>query len=215
MSDTKMTDQNVSEIDRALNAAKARKAAKEGKPSVSIEPKAATAPKAPREPKQPRITDEERTARATAKAAELAAKKAARVAVRAAKQAAKDASKAAPHLKKVERAASKLNPLTARAQLVFTEATASLTAAELANLALHINHSNRTAATHRALSSKVTVGQEVRITGGEPRFVGMTGTVVKSQRIRCYVAVQGSKKPLYLFTGDCEAIDAPVASATA
>jgi hypothetical protein len=202
MSDTKLTDSNVSAIDKALNQAKARKAAKDGTEATPKAPRAAKAAKAPSEPKRPRVSDEEKAARKAKKDAELAANRAARAAVRLAKNAEKAANKPAAHLKKVERAAARLSPLSASAQLLFGEATASLTASELANLAIHIGQFNREQSTVRALGIRLTAGQNVTIVGGDPRFVGRTGTVVKSQRIRCYVAVDGVKKALYMFSSD-------------
>jgi len=62
-------------------------------------------------------------------------------------------------------------------------------------------------ATQRALSQKVAAGDEVRILGGDPRYVGMTGTVSKAQRIRCYVTVGGVNKPIYLFTSDVQVLE--------
>jgi hypothetical protein len=80
-------------------------------------------------------------------------------------------------------------------------------------LALHIQHFNRVKATERALDQRVVQGTPVRIIGGDPKFMGMTGTVTKAQRIRCYVTVPGAKREVYLFTSDVEVLEA-VQSAT-
>ena len=72
------------------------------------------------------------------------------------------------------------------------------------DLALHLQHFNRVKATERALGQRVVQGTSVRIVAGDPRFIGLSGTVVKAQRIRCYVEVPGIKKPVYLFTSDVE-----------
>ena len=215
-----LTDASVSEIDKALNAAKARKAGREGKPATagSTEkpakaPKAAKEPKAETTPKRPRLTDEQKAARETAKATERAEKKATRDAARAAKKAERDSAKQPAHMRKVVKAAERLGTLNDSAQLIFNEATANLTAADLATLALHIQHFNRVKATERALSQSIEAGQSVTIVGGDPRFIGQTGTVTKAQRIRCYVEVTGAKKPVYLFTSDV--VPAPAATKSA
>jgi hypothetical protein len=200
-----MTDEAVSQLDKALSAAKARKATKRGDQKVA-EPSGKQEPTAEKAstPKRPRLSDEEKAAREAAKAQERAARKAAREQARAEKRAAKSTAKSPAHMRKVERAAEKLAPLGQAALLLFNEATANLTAAELASLALHVQHFNRVKSTERALSTKLEAGQRVRIVGGDPRFIGKVGQVTKAQRIRCYVALEGTKKPIYLFTADCE-----------
>lgn len=208
MSDTKkLTDTDVSAIDQALASAKARKATREGKPTAT------KAAKADASPKRPRLTDEEKQARADAKLATSNAKKAARDAARAARRSEKSASKQAPHLKKVLRAGEKLGTLGEAAQILFNDATANLPAAQVSALALQLQHFNRVKATERALAQTIEAGMSVRIVGGDPRFVGTVGTVTKAQRIRCYIAVEGSRKDLYLFTSDVEAVAAPSANA--
>jgi len=213
---------DVSAIDKAIANAKNRKATREGKPAAEGEtaaaPKAAKAPKAPKEPstpKRPRLTDEQKAAREATRATERAEKKAARDAARATKKAERDAARQPAHMRKVAKAAEKLGSLNESAQLLFNEATANLTAADLATLALHIQHFNRVKATERALSQSIEAGMEVTIVGGDPRFIGQTGTVFKAQRIRCYVTVAGAKKPVYLFTSDVAPVAAPAKAAAA
>lgn len=213
---------DVSAIDKAIANAKNRKATREGTPTAAGEtaaaPKAAKAPKAPKEPsapKRPRLTDEQKAERETNRASERASKKATRDAARAAKKAERDSSKQPAHMRKVAKAAEKLGTLNDSAQLLFNEATANLTAADLATLALHIQHFNRVKATERALSQSIEAGMEVSIIGGDPRFIGQTGTVFKAQRIRCYVTVTGAKKPVYLFTSDVVPVTAAARTAAA
>lgn len=205
MAEKRLTDQNVSEIDKAIAAAQARKAAKQNNGEASAkpakEPKAAAAPK---EPKRPKISEEEKAARLEARNKERAERKAKREAERAAKLAARAANRQPAHMKKVQKAAEKLGTLGQAAQLLFNEATTNLTAAELVTLAQHIMHFNRVKATERALGQKIEAGMEVTIVGGDPRFIGKTGTVSKAQRIRCYVTLEGQSKPVYLFTSDVE-----------
>lgn len=198
----KLSDQNVSEIDKALAAAKARKAAKnsngEGSSAANGTDETASTAAA----KKPRLTDEEKAAREAEREKERAERKAQREAERAERLAKRAADRQPAHMKKVLKAAEKLGTLGQAAELLFNEATHNLSASELAVLALHIQHFNRVKATERALNQKIEVGQTVSIVGGDPRFIGKTGTVTKAQRIRCYVQVEGMNKPVYLFTSD-------------
>lgn len=216
-----MTDAKVSELDKALAKVKARKANKDGNTSTTAAAtqgekpaKAAKPAKEPSAPKRPRLTDEEKAARETAKAAERAEKKAAREQARAAKRAERESAKQPAHMRKVQKAAERLGTLDEQMQLLFNEATANFTAAQVAQLAAHLNHFNRVKATERALTQTIEAGQQVRIVGGDhPQYIGKTGTVTKAQRIRCYVEVEGAKKPVYLFTSNVEPIAAAAAVA--
>jgi len=214
-----LTDAKVTELDKALASVKARKAAKEGKATdgdTTEKPaKAAKAPKEPSAPKRPRLTEEQKAERETEKARVRAEKKAARETARAAKKAERDASKQPAHMRKVMKAAEKLPTLGQAAMLLLNEAQANLPAAELQALAMHIQHINRVAATQLALQQKIEAGMTVRIVRGDSRFIGQTGTVEKAQRIRCYVNVEGAKKPVYLFTSDVEAVTEAAANTTA
>lgn len=214
MAENKLTDQSVSEIDKALAAAKARKAAKTGT-AGEASPKEPKQPKAPKEPKRPRLTDEDKAARIAARDAERATRKAERDIARAAKLEARNANKQPAHMRKVLKAAEKLGALTQTAQVIFDDATANLPAAQVAILSLHLQHFNRVKATERARVSAIEAGQTVNIIGGDPRFIGKSGTVTKAQRIRCYVAVEGFNKPIYLFTSDVSVTAAAPVAATA
>ena len=84
--DTKVTSTDtISEIDKAINAAKARKANKNGGVAVPATEKPAKEPKAPKV----KPTDEEKAAKKAAKDAEREVTKAARSTARAEKKAAK------------------------------------------------------------------------------------------------------------------------------
>ena len=203
------TDQNVSAIDKAIAAAQARKATKVA--SGNATEKAALKEKAP---KAEKMTDEEKAAKLAAREAERAEKKAARDAIRASKIAERDANRQPAHMRKVQKAAEKLTSLGQAAELLFNEATANLTQAELSALATHIQHFNRVKATERALTQKFEVGQTVNIIAGDPRFIGKSGTLAKVQRIRCYVTVEGYNKPVYLFTSDVTSVQAEPVAAT-
>ena len=202
MANDKLTDTNVSAIDKAIAAAQARKAMKATNPAAPKAPKEPKEPKAPKTPTKPRATDEEKAAKLAARLAERAEAKAIRDEARAAKIAERLANRTPAHMKKVAKAAEKLGVLTDSASLLFNEATANLTAADLAVLALHLQHFNRVKATARAAGQKLEAGMNVEIVAGDPRFIGRVGTVAKAQRIRCYVTVEGLAKPVYLFTSD-------------
>ncbi len=175
---------SISKIDAAINAAKGRKDKKS-------------------EPR-PKLTAEDKVKRDEAKEAEKAEKKAEREKARAEKQATRNASKPAAHMRKVDKAASKLPPMYDLVQQFFNELTTGFSAAQIAAVVAHASHFNRVKATERALNQQVKMGSKVRITGGENRFIGLEGTIVKAQRIRCYVVVEGYKNPIYLFTSDVE-----------
>lgn len=192
-----MTDTNA--IDRAINEAKARKAAKAGNP----EGNSIKDPKPAKEPKAPKATDAEKEIAKANRVAERAAAKVERDAARATKRAAKQADKKPAHMSKVEKAASKLPNLNEASQVKFNDIVANFSRDQVNAISLHLQHFNRVKATERALNQKVVAGSTVTILSGDPRYVGMTGTVTKAQRIRCYVDV-GAKKPIYCFTGDVE-----------
>lgn len=199
----------LSAIDKALAAAKARKAAKDGLSTDST----AEVTKAPKV----KVDDAARAAARMAKDAERQAKKEQRDAARTAKREARAAEKASrqpAHMKKIERAASKLPGMDAQMQLLFNEATANFGASQITALALHLQHFNRVKATERALSQKLETGMDVRIIGGNPKFVGLTGKTGKIRRIRCFVEVPGQTKPVYLFTSDVEVISAAAKTGT-
>lgn len=204
--ETKPTETEM--IDRAIKRAEARKNAK-----VANAEAPASTPKAPGVPRA-RLSAEEKQARQSARDAEQATKRAARTSARETKRAERDANKQAPHLAKVAKAASKLPTLDERAQLAFNEATLGLSRDMVSALALHLQHFNRARATERALTQKLTVGDSVRIVGGDSRYVGQTGTVTKAQRIRCYVSVAGAKKDIYLFSSDVEVVSTKAATGT-
>ena len=212
MAEQKLTDQNVSQIDKAIAAAQARKAAKAG--GAPGEAKAPKEPKAAAEPKRPRLTEEEKAAKVAQRDAERAERKANRDAARTAKLAERAANKQPAHMRKVQKAAEKLAPLDQAALLLFNEATTNLPAAELATLALHIQHFNRVQSTGRALNQKIEAGNTVTIIGGDPRFIGKTGPVSKAQRIRCYVKIEGFAKDVYLFTSDVAPVEVPASEST-
>ena len=186
----------LSAIDKALAAAKARKAAKEGTTDQESTEVSVATPKA-------KISDAEKAQRLADRAAKQAQLKAEREARKAEKAAAKASGKPA-HMKKIDRAASKLPSLNGSALFTFNEITTNFSAEQINAISLHLQHFNRVKSTERALGQKLEAGMSVKIVSGDPKYVGMTGTVSKAQRIRCYVTVPGMKRDVYCFTSDVE-----------
>lgn len=238
---TSSSNSKMTAIERALAAAKARKAAKaaeEGtepdKATVSEHPVARSERKAAankaltaeqREAAKAK-REEERTARAASKAEKAAAdaaakseKKAAREAAKAEKAAARLAAKAdrkPAHMKKVERARAKLPALAEEATRLFDEITTNLSIQQIEVIAGHLLVQARAMRTMRAQGAVAPkLGETVRIVGGDPKFVGMTGEVVHSHKLRLLVKVEGLKKPVYLYTGETEPLPAEETPAAA
>lgn len=145
-----------------------------------------------------------------ARRAQEAIDKEARKAERAAAKAKRDEERANKkvHMAKVESAAKNLPTLSEEANEIFQAAIADLPHAQVAALALHLNHFNRAMATEQATKLTLEVGTRVRINGGDMKFIGREGTVSKVQRIRCLVDVEGFNKPAYVFISEVELLDA-------
>lgn len=182
---------NLDKIDAVIAAARARKAAGETSSDVVVATDVVE--------KRPRISAEERQA----KKAEIENDRSRRRAERAEKLAQKQV-----HMKKIDNARSKLPQLNGYSQTVFDELIVNLPAEQLTALALHLQHYNRLKATQRAVSTTIELGHEVKIIGGDPKFLGKVGTITEVRRIRCFVNVPGVKKPVYCFTSDVEVIPA-------
>jgi hypothetical protein len=192
----------MSAIDQAIAKAKEKAAArKAGKASTVIPATAAKATKTATQKKGDKDATDKEAAKA-AREKERADAKAKRDAEREAKKAEKLAARKPAHMSKVLKAAEKLPTLNADAEIVFSDATSNLPAAQVAALALHLQHFNRVKATERAMNAKIEEGDEVEIIGGDPRFIGKVGTVVKAGRLRCHVEVEGLDKNVYCFTSD-------------
>lgn len=203
------SNDNISKIDAAINAAKSRK----GKRADSGT-ETSTTSNEPKAPKRPRLTDEQKAQRLADKEQERSTKKAARTVAREQRKAEKAANKPAAHLAKVAKAEAKLPTLNGTAQVTVNDITTNFTRDQINAIAKHLEHFNRVQATKRALEQKINAGDKVRIVGGDSRFVGQEGVVSKAQRIRCYVEVAGAKKPVYLFTSEVELVEAASATGT-
>lgn len=201
----------LSAIDKALAAAKARAAAKAAVDGDSPPSAAPAKEKQAKEPK-PKAETQRDFAKAQRKEAEAALRaeaKRIRDVEREARKAAKStetAPKKGAHMKKVEKAAAKLPALNEAASLTFNEITTNFSRAQLSALALHIQHFNRVKATEMAAGRSYKQGQAVRITGGEPKYIGLQGTIDSARPLRCFVNVPGVRKPVYLFTSDIEPV---------
>lgn len=211
MSDNTEKTDKISAIDQAIANAQARKAAKS-----SSGDQATGSSEGGEASKRAKLSDEEKARRQAERDAERAERKAKRDQEREERRAAKESEKKAPHMSKVVKAAAKLPPMSEAAQNTYNEITANLPAAQVAALAAHLQHFNRVSATERALNQKLEVGATVTIVSGEGRYVGKTGTVVKAQRIRCYVNIPGANnRPIpgskelgiYFFTSDVQLVE--------
>lgn len=200
---------------KAEKPAKVAKAAKEPKSKAVDEAKEAA------KAERAAAREAKRAERAAAKAAEAdgkAAAKAQRAADRAAKKAEREASKAdkkPAHMKKVERARAKLNTLSSEAEQMFSEIVSNFGVAAIEDIAEHLMVHARAYKTQRALTQKqLPLGATVKIVGGDRRYLGMTGKVVHSQKLRAKVEVPGVAKPVYLYTGEAvEVVDQQLAVA--
>ncbi len=200
------TDQSLSAIDAAtsaaLAAARARKAAKSGNTTEGTTMNPNNAAPAP---KRVIKTPEQRIEEAKQREAERAQRKADRQAKREAEKAAKPAA-APAHMKKVEKAAERLPALSEDAKHFFEDAKVALSTNDLIALAAHLQLHCRASATVESSTRKLTEGQQVTITTTDvaayAKFIGKTGTVAKANRVRCYIAVPGVEKLVYLHISD-------------
>lgn len=212
----------VSAMDRAIRAAQARKAAKEGKAPEGVkvtkvpEGKSGKAPN----PKSAgaksgapaKVSEKDRAAAQAKILADREARKAAKAAESAQKRAAALAARKPAHMSKVLKAGEKLPALTPDAQEAFQLLTSSLSTVALASLALHIGHFCRVSATAASASVTLKENMTVRITGGDPRYIGMIGTVDSVRRIRCFIDVpEVTEKLVYCFIADVEPCEEPEA----
>ena len=201
---------NLSAIERALIAARARKAAREAVETPVDEAAAGERP----DLVVAKVTAKgspDAAARRAEREAAAAASKARRDAERAARRAEKEARAAAAPPRgtaKIERLRDRLAPLSAELSPAYDDLVARFGTRDLDALAQHLLVRVRAAAMSASQDRRggVEVGARVRITGGEPRFVGREGTVTKVQRIRCFVEIEGVKSPVYTFLADVEAV---------
>jgi len=204
---TSQNDQSIGAIDQALAASAKRQAAKKnGAAPATSEAAPAAAPK--------RVikTPEQRIEEAKKREEERAQRKTDRQAKRDEARAAKPAA-APAHMKKVEKAAAALPALSEDAKAFFEEAKAALSSNDLIALSAHIQLHCRASATVESSGRKLTVGQAVKITTTDvaayAKFIGKEGTVAKANRVRCYIAVPGFEKLVYLHISDVTPCEAP------
>lgn len=183
-------DANISKIDAVIAAARARKAEREGEVVVESKPK---------------LSAEERSLRKQ----QINQEREVRKQVKLEKKQGK-----AIHMSKVEKAAARLPKMNSTAETAYSEIITNFSATQVAAIALHLQHYNRLKSTELALQSRIETGMSVKISGGDPKFIGCTGTVVEARRIRCFVDVPGFKKPVYCFTSDVMPLAAPAATGT-
>lgn len=210
-------------IERALAAAKARKAARDATGDTS-ESSQSFAPKVDGTSKEKGlstvvtvISDEDRARRRAEKEALRAAAAEQRNVDREAKKAEKAKRREEAqansymnrqtHMKKLESARSKLPALNDRTHQLFEQITTDLDKVQLEALALHLQFHNRLNSTKQAPTKPIPTGTTVRFVSGDHRYIGLTGTITRSQKLRSHVTVPGHKREVYTFTADLEVVD--------
>lgn len=224
MTQIQPTKDTRSLLDRQLAAAQQRMKEKRAAQKAGEEQEATTSsgkPAASRDEVQAQIkADREERARVKAElAAKLDGQKADKQKAKEEKKAAKLAklaeekaqkSGSPSHLKKVAKARAKCPKLDARSTKAFDDVIAmGLDVGQLTALSAHLAVQAREMQTVSAAASKpLVLGSTVRITGGNPKFVGLVGEVVYSHKLRAKVQVDGFKDPLYIYTGEAVAVEA-------
>jgi len=237
MANVNMSDAQMSAIDRAIAAAKARKAAKEAagmetaegaEDSVDSQEPVKVAPKAKpgKEKKAPKTEkvvpskedkekekEAKKVARAEAKAKiekERAVRKAAKVAEKEAKKSEKSVVNVEPkHMAKVNKAAALLPKMNLMTTEMFEMVKKNgLTEGEVTTLCAHLAHYNRVRATIRSASCKFEEGQVVEIISSD-RDARLIGKRGTIVEVRkIRVLVDvGTTNPAYLFLSDIVAVE--------
>lgn len=183
----------LSAIDKALAAARARKANKETSGDTTI---------------SPNENRDFKTAEREARAAKRAADREALVADRQRRREARAAAnqRTDVHMKKVQTARSKLPNLSDTSRDIFERATTNLDRVQLEALAQHLQFHNRLQSTINAPAKPIPVGTTVRIVSGDHRYIGLTGKISRSQKLRSHVSVPDRPREVYLFTSDLEVV---------
>ena len=112
-----------------------------------------------------------------------------------------------PHMAKVEKASKNLGELDGLVKQLFDQITMDLVPNQVEQLGQHLLAHARAKRTARSTNLRVLqVGDKVTIHGGDPRYHGMVGTVVVSNRLRVRVKVDAKNTPLYLFRADVKPV---------
>lgn len=212
-----MSAPQLSAIEKALAAAKARKAAKsEGESAPVVEAAPKKAPKAPKE-KVAKAPNPEKVSARAAKAAEreqarralelLREEKRALRLQKRAERAAQAAQRGTPHMKKVNNARAKLPALNGESTKMYDEILSNFSVAQIEALSAHLALGARAKKTESAaVAARLPLGATVRVTGGDPRYIGKVGTVVHSQKLRAKVEVPGLTRLVYIYNGEATEI---------
>lgn len=199
METTTNDTKQLSAIERALAVARARKAVREATDTGEKRPAASSTPNEVRD-----LKSAEKEAVKARRAAEREVRTAEREKRREEKR--QKSRNADVHMKKVETARKKLPSLNEETRQLFERATSNFDKVQLEALALHLQFHNRLQSTIRAPSKPIPVGTEVRIVSGDHRYIGLTGTISRSQKLRSHVVVPGRSREVYTFTSDLEVV---------
>lgn len=108
------------------------------------------------------------------------------------------------HMSKVDKVAAQLPELSAEAKALYDGAF-GMSTADINALVAHLSVEIRRRGVRAVVDApRVEVGQRVTVNSGHPRFQGMSGTVTRCQRIRCYVRLDGRDKDDYFFIADVQ-----------
>lgn len=106
------------------------------------------------------------------------------------------------HMVKVQRYEASLPKPSEEAQAIL-DAAQNLSTGDLNVAATWLSLMARKRATATATTATLRVGDKVQIvSGSNSRMIGKVGTLTKVNRIRCFVAVPGFEREVYLFTSD-------------
>lgn len=161
--------------------------------------------------KKHRLTPEERAARKQQYEQERLARKQLKDAKRAERLATKQTGSTSSA--KLEKARSLLTQLSPEAQAVYESVinNASLQNIDVTAISQHLSFYVRERATLAALNDKsnqvLKVGTQVRIVGGDPRFVGEVGELTKVARIRGFVKSASFDNPIYVMLSDIVTVE--------
>jgi hypothetical protein len=118
------------------------------------------------------------------------------------------------YLAKIERMEAAL-PSQSKSTQAATALIAQLNDADLAATIAHAMFMQKRRGVVAAaieVTTALEVGQTVMIMSGPAKHIGKTGTLTEVRRIRCFVEVEGSNTPVYLFTSDVKLTDQEEAS---
>jgi hypothetical protein len=106
-------------------------------------------------------------------------------------------------MKKVNNARAKLPALNGESTKMYDEILSSFSVAQIEALSSHLALGARAKKTEAATRApRLPLGAMVRVSGGDPRYIGKVGTVVHSQKLHAKVEVPGMSRLVYIYNGE-------------